>query len=139
MAEDWRETLKNLGSQIAENAEVSILDREITGVTSSNNTPDTLFYSEFSEEDAETFFSIFTRFKDAYAENPAVAIQALTTNLDIQIGAMPPDICPTEILLFSSRIVKEQIERDSRVFKLLKNNVVKLLRRTPSKVIWYIL
>lgn len=139
MADDWRETLKMAGDKIANAAEVSILDKEVTGVTSFSSTPDTLFYTEFNENDAEAFFTIFSNFKELYLENPAVAIQVLADNLDVQISAMPKEICPTEILLFASRTVKEQIEQDPRVFKLLKTHIVRLLKRTPSKVIWYIL
>lgn len=70
MADDWRETLKMAGDKIANAAEVSILDKEVTGVTSFSSTPDTLFYTEFNENDAEAFFTIFSNFKELYLENP---------------------------------------------------------------------
>ena len=139
MAEEWREKLQQMKIGMQASAEVSIIDEDITGVKGTNSAPDNLFYSEFSEEDAETFFDIFSRFGKIYEANPREAIDTLVDNIEAQIRAMPKEVCPIEVLLFASRTIKEQLSADPRVFNALKILVAKQLRGAPTKIVWYIL
>lgn len=131
--------LAELKEVLTQRAPVSIMDEDVTGVKGSNDAPDTLFYSEFSEEDAEAFFEIFTRFKDSYNINTRVAVESLEYNLNQQIKAMPKNVSSIEIILFASRCIKDLIKSDVKVYKVIKNIVAKQLRSSSNKIAWYIL
>lgn len=137
MAELWKEMLKEVNTQ---EADISILQENITGVKGEEDSPDNLFYSEFSEEDARAFFNIFSGYMELYEQNKEQACNCLEKNLEEQIKAMPQKICPVEILLYSSRIIKKQIRDEKNVFTLLKSIVGKNLGHPSSfKSVEYIL
>lgn len=131
--------LAELKEVLIKKAPVSIMDEDVTGVKGSNDAPDTLFYSEFSEEDAEAYFEIFTRFKDSYEINTRVAIESLEYNLNQQIKAMPRNVSSIEIILFASRCIKDLIKSDTKVYKVIKNIIAKQLKSSSNKIAWYIL
>ena len=139
MADYKLSDLAELKEVLIQKAPVSIMDDDVTGVKGSNDAPDTLFYSEFSEEDAEAFFEIFTRFKDSYDINTRVAVETLEYNLNQQIKAMPKNVSSIEIILFASRCIKDLIKSDAKVHKVIKNIVAKQLRSSSNKIAWYIL
>lgn len=135
--EKWKENLLNIKK---ENETVSILDETVTGVKGNLETPNTLFYSEFSKDDAETLFYIFTAFKNSGSVTNPQAIRTLDENLSEQINAMPKEINPIEVLLYTSKCIKDQIYSNATLFKMLKGMVARRLHQPDtSKILWYIL
>ena len=118
----------------------SIMDKEVTGVQGSSVAPDTLFYTEFEEADAEAYFDIFAKFGESFPMNSNMAIHTLEYNLKQQIKAMQ-NVSSVEIVLYASRCVKDLIENNVEVFNALKSIVAKCLKSDPDreKIAWYIL
>lgn len=91
-----------------------LLARDITGAVSVSNEPDNLFFSSFSEEDARAFSAIFDRYKCYSKENSFEAPMQLKNNIDIQCKAMEESgICPLELMLFSARIIGDELKHDT--------------------------
>ena len=134
----WKYKLAELrNNDVAD--EVSILGEDVTGVRSNNDGPDNLFYSEFSESDARSFFDIFNRFKENITTNQ-FAVDSLEVNLKTQLRAVTKGVNPVEVVLYSSRSVKEQIYSNSKIIKVLKSIVIPNLRFPDNtKIVWHIL
>ena len=101
----WNEQYARILEQMKKN---SATNTAITGADAKNDEPDCLFYTNFSRESAIAFYEVFDSFKDYYKSNPSIAIDRLKNNLKIQIEAMG-DICPLEVLLYASRIIRDQL------------------------------
>lgn len=134
----WKYKLAELkNNDIAD--EVSILGEDVTGVRSNNDGPDNLFYSEFSESDAKSFFDIFNRFKESITTNQ-FAVDSLEVNLKTQLRAVTKGVNPVEVVLYSSRSIKEQLYSNSKIIKVLKSIVIPNLRYPDNtKIVWHIL
>lgn len=134
----WKYKLAELkNNDIAD--EVSILGEDVTGVRSNNDGPDNLFYSEFSESDARSFFDIFNRFKESITTNQ-FAVDSLEVNLKTQLRAVTKGVNPLEVVLYSSRSIKEQLYSNSKIIKVLKSIVIPNLRYPDNtKIVWHIL
>lgn len=137
--EDWRKKLDLIQKKIDEESEVTIIDEEVTGVKALHYAPDNLFYSEFSEADAEAFFAIFEGFRNAYNMNKNLAIKALSDNIELQIDEMSNNVCPVEVILFASRSIKDLLSTDPKLFKEFKNLIAKHIGVWMQKSAWYIL
>ncbi|WP_293970507.1 hypothetical protein [uncultured Ruminococcus sp.] len=103
----WNEQYARILEQMKKN---SITNTAITGADAKNDDPDCLFYTNFSRETAIAFYDVFDGFKEYYKSNPSIAIDRLKNNLKMQIEAMG-DICPIEVLLYSSRIIRDQLSK----------------------------
>ena len=114
----WKYKLADLRSNDISN-EVSILGEDVTGARSNNDGPDNLFYSEFSESDARSFFDIFNRFKESITTSK-FAVDSLEVNLKTQLRAVTKGVNPVEVVLYSSRSIKEQLYSNSKIIKVLK-------------------
>ncbi|MBQ9141808.1 MAG: hypothetical protein IJX63_08450 [Lachnospiraceae bacterium] len=101
----WNEQYARILEQMKKN---SVTNSVITGANTVNEEPDCLFYTNFSRETAIAFFEVFERFRDYYKANPSIAIDRLRMNLKIQIDGMR-NVCPIEVLLYASRIIREQL------------------------------
>lgn len=132
--EHWKQIL---ASSVEE--DVSILDADVTGIKGISDTPDGVFYSEFTEEDAISYRKIFTNFSQMYALNDKIAISGLNDNLEMQNQAVSSRFCPVELMLYSSRCVGSIIASDEKVFKLLRKMVCKYLSKDALKITQYIL
>lgn len=101
-----------------------ILKEEVTGAESLAAAPDGLFYTEFSEEEAKYFFGIFQAAKDSYLYSAASSIENLRYNLGQQISSSArkaelfhrPSVCPIEVVLYASRILKKEISVSGQLF-----------------------
>lgn len=132
----WRQILNSTSSD-----EVSILDTDVTGIKGSDDTPDGVFYTEFSEEEAVAYHKIFSNFVELYGINTRIAVSGLVDDLNLQNAAVVEKFCPIELILFSSRYANNIIESDpdQKVFKKLKIIVGKLLNTDAMKIAQYIL
>lgn len=137
--EDWRKKLDLIQKKSNVETEVTIIDEEVTGVKALHFAPDNLFYSEFSEADAEAFFSIFEGFRNAYNMNRNIALKALLDNIELQIREMANNVCPVEVILFASRVIKDLLSTDPKLFKEFKNLIAKQIGAKMYKSAWYIL
>ncbi len=133
--EQWKQIL--MASVNSE--EVSILDADVTGIKGTQEAPDGVFYSEFSEEEALAYHKIFINFSKMYSINDKIAISGLEDDLNAQNAAVIDKFCPIELILFSSRCIGNIVASDTKVFKLLKKVVGKLLNNEASKIAHYIL
>ena len=101
----WNEQYARILEQMKKN---SVTNTVITGADAKNDEPDCLFYTNFSRESAVAFYEVFENFKEYYRSNPSIAVERLKSNLKIQIEAMG-DICPIEVILYASRIIRDQL------------------------------
>lgn len=101
----WNEQYARILEQMKKN---SVTNTVITGADAKNDEPDCLFYTNFSRESAVAFYEVFENFKEYYRSNPSIAVERLKSNLKIQIEAMG-DICPIEVVLYASRIIRDQL------------------------------
>lgn len=131
----WRQIL----ASSTNSDEVSILDADVTGIKGTNDAPDGVFYSEFSEDEAKAYHSIFANFAKMYSINTKIAISGLEDDLNAQNAAVTEKFCPVELILFASRCAGHIITDDSKVFKLLKKTIGKLLNKDATKIAQYIL
>lgn len=132
----WKQKLESMK---AEKDTAGILHGDITGVKSDKDTPDNLFYTEFSERDAQSFFAVFTRYKETYATSN-YAIETLEKNLKEQIWSMARGINPIEVVLYASRCIKECIYSDDRLTSVIKGIVAPRLNYSDcEKIAWHIL
>ena len=101
----WNEQYARILEQMKKN---SVTNTVITGADAKNDEPDCLFYTNFSRESAVAFYEVFENFKEYYRSNPSIAVERLKSNLKIQVEAMG-DICPIEVILYASRIIRDQL------------------------------
>ncbi len=101
----WNEQYARILEQMKKN---SATNTAITGADAKNDEPDCLFYTNFSRESAIAFYEVFDSFKDYYKSNPSIAVDRLKNNLKVQIEALGC-LCPIEILLYASRIIRGQL------------------------------
>ena len=78
--EQWKQILMSS----VNSGEVSILDADVTGIKGTQDAPDGVFYSEFSEEEARAYHRIFSNFAKMYALNDKIAISGLEDDLNAQ-------------------------------------------------------
>ena len=134
----WKQKIAELDIQDT-TEEVSILGEDVTGVKSNNNGPDDLFYTEFSETDAKTFFDIFSKYKYSITTNK-YALGSLEANLKEQVAKMSKGVNPIEVVLYASRCIKDQIYSNTKIIKILKGIIIPHLRFPDnSKICWHIL
>lgn len=134
---DYRKTLELILKQQIESQPVSIIDDPVVPV--GEILPDKLFYSEFSEEDAETFFDIYEAFRVSYQDSPKMAVGTLESNLNAQAKAMPKGVCPVDIILYASRLIGKELGSDPDVFHCVRDSVVRNLNSAGTETLRYIL
>ena len=103
----WNEQYARILEQMKKN---SVTNVAITGAETKNDEPDCLFYTNFSRESVIAFYEVFESFREYYKSNPSIAIDRLKSNLKLQIEAMG-DICPIEVILYSSRVIRDLLNR----------------------------
>lgn len=104
----WNEQYARILEQMKKNSTASATNNAITGAETKNDEPDCLFYTNFSRETAIAFYDIFEAFKGYFKSNPSVAVDKLKNNLKQQIDSMG-GICPIEVLLYASRVIREHL------------------------------
>ena len=122
--EQWKQILSDAYNL---KSDVTLLGADVTGVKGSQDAPDGVFFSEFPEEDAMAYGTIFSNFVSSYRLNPKFARSGLEDDLNIQNKAVDGRFCPLELILYSSRLANGIIEQDADVFGILKRLVGNLM------------
>ena len=106
----WREKIQSL--------EHKDLIQNISGADKINETCDYLFYTNFSEIEAESFFGIFQAFNKYYTtQSIDKDLRQLSSNLQKQISVT--SVPPLELILYTSRVINKYIENNERIFNSL--------------------
>ncbi len=133
--EQWKQILRNSSNT----DEVSIIDADVTGIKGSQIAPDGVFYTEFSEDEARAYHTIFSNFAKEYACSPNMSIARLEDMLYRQNSAVKRRFCPIELILYTSRCTGDIIANDDKVFYLLKKIIGQLFDEDAMKIAQYIL
>ncbi|MBQ7975755.1 MAG: hypothetical protein IJ300_08750 [Clostridia bacterium] len=103
----WKEKLKKTD-----------LIKNISGAEKNKSVCDYLFYTNFSETEAESFFDIFNGFNRYYSTQTAAKdLRQLGSNLEKQIAATA--VPPLELILYTSRVINKYIENNEHIFNSL--------------------
>ncbi len=128
---DWKSIVQTSESV----DDVSILGEDVTGLKGTNEAPDEVFYSEFSEDEAKGYNIIFRKFMEVYKLNSRIAIGSLEDELIQQNNMITPHFCPIEVILFYSRQASNIIRNDQLVFKKLRAIIADLLSCSDAESI----